>query len=61
MNKREEEEIWKEHFDKGPKELIKTGTKGSSEVEVEQIFREDVEKAISNVKVGLPCLDEDTL
>jgi uncharacterized protein YqeY len=42
MNKKEEAEIWKEHFDKllnteEPKDLIKTGTKGTSAVEVEEI------------------------
>jgi hypothetical protein len=54
MNKKEEAEIWKEHFDKllnteDPKELIKTGTKGTSEVEVEEITIEHVEKAVSNL------------
>jgi hypothetical protein len=53
--KKEEAEIWKEHFDKllnteEPKELIKTGTKGTSEVEVEEITIEDVEWAISNLR-----------
>jgi hypothetical protein len=51
MNKKDEAEVWKEHFDKllnteAPKELIKTGTKGTSE----EIIIEDVEKAISNLR-----------
>jgi hypothetical protein len=55
MNKKEEAEIWKEHFDKllnteKPKELIKTGTKGTSKFEVEEITIEDVEKTISNLR-----------
>ena len=55
MNKKEKAEIWKEHFDKllntgDPKELIKTGNKETSEVEVEEITIEDVEKAIRNLR-----------
>jgi hypothetical protein len=55
MNKKEEAETWKEHFDKllnteEPKELIKTGTIGTSKVEVEEITTEDGEKAISNLR-----------
>ena len=55
MNKKEKAEIWKEHSDKllnteDPKELIKTGNKETSEVEVEEITIEDVEKAIRNLR-----------
>jgi hypothetical protein len=55
MNKKEKAEIWKEHFDKllnteDPKELIKTGNKEISEVEVQEITMEDVKKAIRNLK-----------
>jgi len=55
MNKKEKAEIWKEHFDKllnteDPKELIKTGNKETSEVEVEEITIEDVEKAIRSLR-----------
>jgi hypothetical protein len=55
MDKKEEAEIWKEHFDKllnteDPKELIKTGNKEIREVEIEEITIEDVEKAIRNLK-----------
>ena len=55
MNKKETAKIWKEHFDKllnteDPKELIKTGNKETSEVEVEEITIEDVEKAIRNLR-----------
>ena len=55
MNKKEKAEIWKEHFDKllntgDPKELIKTGNKETSKVEVEEITIEDVEKAIRNLR-----------
>jgi hypothetical protein len=51
MNKKEKAEIWKEHFNKllnteDPKELIKTGNKEISDVEVEEITIDDVEKAI---------------
>jgi hypothetical protein len=55
MNKKEKAQIWKEHFDKllnteDPKELIKTGNKEVSKVEVEEITTEDVEKAKRNLK-----------
>jgi hypothetical protein len=55
MNKKEKAGIWKEYFDKllnteDPKELIKTGNKEISEVEVEEITIEDVKKAIRNLK-----------
>jgi hypothetical protein len=55
MNNKEKAEVWKEHFDKSlnteaPKELIKTGNNETSEVEVEEITIDDVEKAIRNLK-----------
>jgi hypothetical protein len=55
MNAKEKAEIRKEHFDKllnteDPKELIKTGNKEISELEVEEITIEDVENAIRNLK-----------
>jgi hypothetical protein len=53
MDKKEKAGIWKEYFDKllnteDPNELIKTRNKKISEVEVEEITIEDVEKAIRN-------------
>jgi hypothetical protein len=55
MNKKEKEEIGKEHFDKllnteDPKELIKIGNKEISEVEEGEITTDDVEKATRNLK-----------
>jgi hypothetical protein len=55
MNKKEEAGIWKEHFDKllnteEPKEVIKTGTKGTSVFDIEEITIEDAEKAINNLR-----------
>jgi hypothetical protein len=56
MKKNEKAEIWgKKHFDKllntkDPKELIKTGNKEISEVEVEEITIDNIEKAIRNSK-----------
>ena len=55
MNITEKAEIWKEYFDKllnteEPRELIKKGNKEISEVEVEVLTIEDVQKAIRNLK-----------
>jgi len=57
MNTKEKAEIWKECFDKllnteEPGELIKSGNKEVSEVEVdiEQLTIEDVKEAIRNLK-----------
>ena len=57
MNAKENAEIWKEYFDKllnteEPKESIKKGNKEINEVEleVEKLTKEDVKKAIRNLK-----------
>jgi hypothetical protein len=55
MNTKEKAEIWKEYFNKllnteEPSELITKGNKEISEVEVEELTREDVKKAIRNLK-----------
>jgi len=55
MNTKEKAKIWKECFDKllnteEPRELIKKGNKEISEVEVEELTIEDVQKAIRNLK-----------
>jgi hypothetical protein len=55
MNKEEKAGIWKKHSHKllnteDPKELIKTGNKEISRVEVEEIAIDNVEKAIRNLK-----------
>jgi len=55
MNTKEKAEIWKEYFDKllnteEPRELITKGNKEIGEVEVEELTREDVKKAIRNLK-----------
>jgi len=55
MNTKEKTEIWKEYFNKllnteEPRELIKRGNKEISEVEVEELTIEDVQKTIRNLK-----------